>query len=57
MEELTAITIAEMLRDQDEVLSIKPTHMLLQGPWTEEEVAQAREIVERAYKEAFGDEG
>ena len=55
MESLTEKALADaraLIRDQREMLAIKPTKMFLWGPWTDEEVAQAREIAERAHGEA-----
>ena len=59
MADLTEKALADvrgMIRDKGEVMAIKPTKMLLWGPsWrTDEEVAQAREIAERAFRGAFG---
>lgn len=58
MENLTEqalLSAVVAIRDKQEALSVKPTKLLLQGSWTEEEIAQAREIAERAHKEAFGE--
>ena len=55
MESLTEkalVDVRGMIRDKGEVMAIKPTKIFLWGPWTDEEVAQAREIAERAHGEA-----
>ncbi len=43
------IAVAEMCRDK--ALSIKPTEVILWGPWTDEEVTQARKLAEEASNE------